>query len=155
MKLAAIALGGLLTVLSTGGEACQTGGQLQHPAQGEIYRKFGYAKHPLLKTVRLHAGLDYRGAAGEPVSAAEAGTIVAAGVEDGYGNYIRIDHGNGLQTAYGHLSSLNVTAGQCVSKGELIGNAGNTGVSSQPHLHFEVIQNGRFTNPGPMLPGRS
>ena len=107
-------------------------------------------------------GLDYRGAGGEPVSAAEAGTVVAADRfneetkgEAGYGNYVRIDHGNGLQTAYAHLLNFNVKAGQCVSKGEVIGNLGNSGVSTEPHLHFEVIQNGRFADPSPLLPGRS
>ena len=162
MKPASIVLAGLLAVFATGADACETGGRLQHPAQGEIYRKFGYAAHPLLKTVRLHAGLDYRGAGGEPVSAAEAGTVVAADRfneetkgEAGYGNYVRIDHGNGLQTAYAHLLNFNVKAGQCVSKGEVIGNLGNSGVSTEPHLHFEVIQNGRFADPSPLLPGRS
>jgi murein DD-endopeptidase MepM/ murein hydrolase activator NlpD len=162
MKPASIALAGLLAVFSTGADACETGGRLQHPAQGEIYRKFGYTAHPLLKAVRLHAGLDYRGAGGEPVSAAEAGTVVIAdrfneetNGEAGYGNYVRIDRGNGLQTAYAHLLNFNVKAGQCVSKGEVIGRLGNSGLSSEPYLHLEVIQNGQFADPSPLLPDRS
>jgi murein DD-endopeptidase MepM/ murein hydrolase activator NlpD len=154
MKFAFIALAGLVAASSTPLEACDTGSQLQHPAQGEIYAKFGYRRHPLLRTVRLHSGLDYKGAVGDPVSAAATGTVAVAGREGGYGNYVRIDHGNGLQTAYAHLLNYNVKPGQCVSKDEVIGSLGNSGVSTEPHLHFEVIQNDRFIDPSALLPGR-
>ncbi len=154
MKPASIALAGLFAALPAGAFACETGAQSQHPAQGEIYRKFGYAKHPLLKTVFFHVGLDYRGAVGEPVSAAESGTVEVAGREGGYGNYVRIDHGNGLKTTYAHLMNFNVKPGQCVSKGEVIASLGNSGMTTGPHLHFEVIQDGKFADPTPLLPGR-
>jgi len=152
MKFAAIALAGVFAAFPTRLSACDTGNRLQHPAQGEIYAKFGYRENPLLHIVRLHSGVDYKGAIGDPVAAAEAGTIAAAGREGGYGNYVRIDHGNGLQTAYGHLNTYKVKPGQCVSKGEVIGSMGNSGVSTGPHLHFEVLQNNRFVDPGSLLP---
>ncbi len=152
MKFAFIALAGLFAVSPARLEACGTGSQLQHPARGEIYRKFGYTEHPLLKTARLHTGLDYKGTVGDPVAAAGTGTVTVAGQEGGYGNYVRIDHGNGLQTAYAHLLNYNVKPGQCVSKGEVIGVLGNSGLSSEPHLHFEVLQNSSFIDPSSLLP---
>jgi murein DD-endopeptidase MepM/ murein hydrolase activator NlpD len=132
--------------------ACETAGGLQHPARGEIDAKFGFREHPLLHTVRLHSGVDYSGAYGDPIAAAGAGTVTAAGREGGYGIYVRIDHGNGLQTAYAHLLNYNVKPGQCVSEGEVIGRLGNTGISTKPHLHFEVLQNNRFIDPSSLLP---
>jgi murein DD-endopeptidase MepM/ murein hydrolase activator NlpD len=153
MKFAILALAGLFAALPGHLEACDTGNRLRHPAQGEIYGKFGYREHPLLHVLRLHTGLDYRGAIGDPVAAAEGGTVAVADREGGYGNYVRIDHGNGLQTAYAHLASYNVKPGQCVSKDELIGSVGNSGVSTEPHLHFEVLQNSRFIDPISLLPG--
>jgi murein DD-endopeptidase MepM/ murein hydrolase activator NlpD len=147
MKFAFVALAGLIAASSTPIQACETGNQLQHPAQGEIYAKFGYPENPLVHTARLHSGLDYKGAVGDPVAAAEAGTVAAAGREGGYGNYVRIDHGNGLQTAYAHLLSYKVKPGQCVGKGEAIGSLGNSGLSTGPHLHFEVLRDDRFVDP--------
>jgi murein DD-endopeptidase MepM/ murein hydrolase activator NlpD len=152
MKPVTIVTLGLLAIFPATAEACETGSQFQHPAKGEIYRRFGNQTNPVLGVVRLHSGFDYSGAAGEPVSAAEAGTVVSAGPEEGYGNYVRIDHGNGLMTAYAHMSNFSVKQGQCVGKGEVIGTIGASGVASKPHLHFEVIENGRFTDPGPLLP---
>ena len=154
MKPASIALAGLFAALSAGAFACETGSRLQHPAQGEVYRKFGYGKDPLLKTVKLHSGLDYKGAVGEPIGAAEVGTVEVAERDGGYGNYVRIDHGNGLKTAYAHLLNYNVKPGQCVSKGEVIASLGNSGITAGSHLHFEVIQDGKFADPSPLLPGR-
>jgi murein DD-endopeptidase MepM/ murein hydrolase activator NlpD len=146
------AFAGLLTASPASPEGCGTGNQLQHPAQGEIYRNFGCTTHPLLKTLRFHTGLDYKGDPGDPVSATEAGTVTIADRLGGYGNYVRIDHGNGLQTTYGHLLNLSVKPGQCVNKGEVIALLGNSGLSSEPHLHFEVIQAIKFADPCSLLP---
>ena len=153
MKFAAIALAGLFAASSARLLACDTGSQLRHPARGEMYAKFGYRENPLVHAARFHPGVDYKGATGDPVTAAEAGTVTFAGREGGYGNYVRIDHGNGLQTAYAHLASYKVKPGQCVSKDEVIGTVGNTGISTGPHLHFEVLQDGRFVDPSSLLPG--
>ena len=101
-----------------------------------------------------HEGIDIAAWMGAPVHAADSGVIVFAGVSTvGYGNLIIIDHGNGFQTAYGHLSQINVVCGQSVNKGNLIGLAGSTGNSTGPHLHFEIRsdQYGRV-NPWSYLP---
>lgn len=103
----------------------------------------------------FHKGLDITcgGAQGKRICAAEAGTVIVAayGWNGGYGNYVIIDHGNGLSTLYGHCESLSVSVGQQVSRGEFIANVGNTGNSFGPHCHFEVRINGSHTNPRPYL----
>jgi murein DD-endopeptidase MepM/ murein hydrolase activator NlpD len=145
MKFFCRAVAAVLAVLSIDARACDTGGDnLVHPARGAIYRKFGYVKHPLLNVTRLHSGLDYRGKTGARIVAAEAGTVVVAGREGGYGNYVRIYHGNGLHTAYAHLRRIKVKPGQCVAKGETIGSIGHTGIAVGPHLHFEIIRTTTF-----------
>jgi murein DD-endopeptidase MepM/ murein hydrolase activator NlpD len=95
---------------------------------------------------RLHAGVDLAAADGTPIVAAGAGVVVRAGVAEGYGNAVLIDHGNGYLTHYGHLSRITVQVGQHVRAGEQIGNEGSTGHSTGPHLHFEVHQ-GYYKNP--------
>jgi murein DD-endopeptidase MepM/ murein hydrolase activator NlpD len=110
---------------------------------------FGYRRHPLLKTLRLHSGVDWAGPVGTPIMAAGNGTIEVAGREGGYGNYIRIRHANGYKTAYGHLLRFaeGVAKGVKVRQGQVIGYLGNSGLSTGPHLHYEVLVNSRFTNP--------
>jgi len=95
---------------------------------------------------RLHAGVDLAAPHGTPIHAAGAGVIVAAGEEQGYGNAVLIDHGNGYLTHYGHMSAITVTVGQSVAVGDQIGAEGSTGHSTGPHLHFEVHQ-GTYQNP--------
>jgi murein DD-endopeptidase MepM/ murein hydrolase activator NlpD len=95
---------------------------------------------------RLHAGVDLAAPDGTPIVAAGAGVVVRAGVAEGYGNAVLIDHGNGFLTHYGHLSAITVSVGQRVAAGEQIGNEGSTGHSTGPHLHFEVHQ-GYYQNP--------
>ena len=101
-----------------------------------------------------HTGLDLAGRIGEPVLAAEAGTVLEAGWAEthGFGNYILIDHGVGYQTLYGHLSVIRVKAGQAVVRGQRIGDVGSTGVSTGPHLHFEMHLDGRPVDPLDYLP---
>jgi murein DD-endopeptidase MepM/ murein hydrolase activator NlpD len=89
---------------------------------------------------RLHAGVDLAAPDGTPIVAAGAGVVVRAGVAEGYGNAVLIDHGNGYLTHYGHLSKITVAVGQHVAAGQQIGNEGSTGHSTGPHLHFEVHQ---------------
>ncbi len=110
---------------------------------------FGYRRHPLLKTLRLHSGVDWAGPVGTPIMAAGSGTIEVAGREGGYGNYVRIRHANGYKTAYGHMLRFaeGVAKGVKVRQGQIIGYIGNTGMSTGPHLHYEVLVNNRFTNP--------
>ncbi len=101
----------------------------------------------------IHHGLDIKAKLGAPLYAADSGVIVYAGPNAyGYGNLVVIDHGNGWQTVYGHLSQWNVACGQSVFQGNLIGLAGSTGNSSGPHLHFEVRYHGSYVNPWTVLP---
>jgi len=101
----------------------------------------------------LHRALDLARSVGAPIKAADNGYVVVAGWSNvGYGNYVVIDHGNGLQTLYGHLSRLFVRPGNVVTRGAVIGNMGNTGNSTGPHLHFEVLKRGVRVNPRGYLP---
>jgi murein DD-endopeptidase MepM/ murein hydrolase activator NlpD len=115
---------------------------------GEISSFYGYRVDPFGSGGGdFHPGLDIAQSYGEPVKAANAGTVEMAGWNGGYGRYIRIDHGNGLETAYGHMSALVVEPGQKVSKGQVIGFVGSSGASTGPHLHFEVLKSGNTDNP--------
>lgn len=96
---------------------------------------------------RFHSGVDFALAQGQPIYAACSGTVYYSGYSGGYGNLIKIDHGNGMQTYYAHCSSLSVSSGQQVKEGETIGLVGSTGNSTGPHLHFEVIINGNRVDP--------
>lgn len=94
-----------------------------------------------------HTGIDIGGNFGDPVESVKSGTVVSAQWAGPYGNFIVVDHGNGLVTRYAHLQSINVKPGETVEKGQFIGEQGSTGNSSGPHLHFEVRQNEEFVNP--------
>ena len=104
--------------------------------------------HPVLGTPRMHYGQDFAVPYGTEVYATGNGTVIASGWNsDGFGNYIIIDHGYGLQTTYGHLSQIKVSRGLNVKRGDLIGLSGNTGTSSGPHLHYQIDQFGQHKNP--------
>jgi murein DD-endopeptidase MepM/ murein hydrolase activator NlpD len=90
---------------------------------------------------------------GAPVIAAASGTVTIACAQNGYGNVVYIDHGNGLTTRYGHLSQIDVTVGQAITRGETLGRVGSTGRSTGPHLHYEVRINNQPVNPRQYLPG--
>lgn len=100
-----------------------------------------------------HDAIDIGAPMGTPVKASNTGTVVVAGWVDGYGNYVEIDHGNGNKTTYGHLSSIAVTAGQTIGRGEKIGEVGSTGNSTGPHLDFRFMQNGVPVNPNGLFTG--
>lgn len=110
---------------------------------------FGYRIHPIYKVKKFHEGLDFVASIGARVYATGDGTVTHAGrnVGDGYGNKIVINHGFGYQTVYAHLSGFKVREGQKVSRGDLIGMVGNSGLSSGPHLHYEVLRNNQQVNP--------
>jgi murein DD-endopeptidase MepM/ murein hydrolase activator NlpD len=104
--------------------------------------------HPILNTIRAHQGTDYAAPPGTPVYAAGSGRISYRGLKGGYGNVIQIDHGQGIETVYGHLSRFaEPRAGARVQQGETIGYVGMTGLATGPHLHFEFHINGRFVDP--------
>ena len=111
------------------------------PVHGTITSGFGP------RWGRMHEGLDIAGASGTPIAAAASGTVISAGWSGGYGNLVVLDHGNGLSTAYGHMSSIAVASGQSVAQGTVLGGMGTTGSSTGVHLHFEVRVNGSPTDP--------
>jgi murein DD-endopeptidase MepM/ murein hydrolase activator NlpD len=104
-------------------------------------------KDPLSRQVRFHKGLDLAAPEGMKVIAALPGTVISAGHETGYGNAVLIQHSGGLQTRYGHLGSVQVKAGDRVDSEAVLGTVGNTGRSTGPHVHFEVIRLGKPVNP--------
>lgn len=127
-------------------------GQLSWPVNGEITSPFGWRVHPIWGTQIFHAGLDIGADYGDPVHAADSGTVVYAGWMGGYGNAVMIDHGGGMVTLYGHNSSITVGEGEQVSKGQTIALAGSTGNSTGPHCHFEVRIHGEVVSPLQYLP---
>jgi murein DD-endopeptidase MepM/ murein hydrolase activator NlpD len=122
-------------------------GQMLVPADGPVTSTFGWRVHPILGTSKFHNGLDFGAEYGSMIRAADNGVVIAAGWEGGYGNAVMIDHGNGLVTLYGHTSQLFVTVGQAIQKGQPIAAVGSTGLSTGPHLHFEVRRNGEPIDP--------
>ncbi|WP_342362964.1 M23 family metallopeptidase [Terrarubrum flagellatum] len=112
---------------------------------------FGYRVHPIYHTQKLHAGMDLAAPMGTPIVAAGAGVVLSAGWAGGYGNMVQIDHGNGVITRYGHMSEIDVTQGQPLQVGGLVGKVGSTGASTGPHLHFETRLRGTPYNPACFL----
>jgi len=109
---------------------------------------FGYRTDPIYKTTKFHAGMDFASPIGTEIYATGDGTVVRADADaSGYGNHVRINHGYGYLTLYGHMSKINVRPGQRVHRGDVIGFVGNTGKSVGPHLHYEVHKNGQPINP--------
>jgi murein DD-endopeptidase MepM/ murein hydrolase activator NlpD len=114
---------------------------------GKITSRFGYRRDPFNGRIRHHDGTDISAPYGTPVRATARGVVIASGWDGDLGNCIRIDHGNGLVTVYGHLSQRTVSVGTTVQKGDIIGKVGSTGRSTGPHLHYEVHVRGNKTNP--------
>ena len=108
---------------------------------------FGMRQHPLLGTRRAHSGIDLAAPTGTPIYATADGMVGRAQWQGGYGLFVEMEHGGGLETRFGHMSRLNVAAGQQVRKGDLIGFVGSTGQSTGPHLHYEIRVNGQAVNP--------
>ena len=119
------------------------------PVKGVMTSTFGPRLHPILKRVRIHKGVDWGAPIGTPIVAAFDGTIAYAGDGKGYGNVVRIDHGGGKATAYAHMSRFEkgVAKGVAVKAGDTIGYVGTTGLSTGPHLHFEVYMSGVAIDP--------
>ncbi len=122
-------------------------GTLVRPVPGAVSSPFGPRMHPIYGYMRMHNGVDMNGAMGQPIVAAADGVVFFAGVKGGYGNSIMIDHGGGMTTLYAHQSKLAASVGQRVKAGQIIGYVGSTGVSTGPHLHFEVRINGNPVDP--------
>ena len=125
------------------------GGQFKWPAPSytRISDDYGNRTHPILGTQQFHNGVDMAAPSGSPILAAYDGEVIAASYSASMGNYIMIDHGDGLITIYMHASAVNVSPGTMVARGERIGSVGSTGRSTGPHLHFSVRLNGSYVSP--------
>ena len=121
-------------------------------ASKTITSSYGWRTHPIFKDKRFHDGIDISENNNKPIWAVASGTILKAQWKEGYGNYVEIDHGNGLHSFYGHLNSYNVKIGDYVQQGQEIGKVGSTGYSTGNHLHFGVFNNGKIDNPLKYLP---
>ncbi len=136
-------------------------------ASGIMRSGFGSRRHPLLGYTKMHTGVDWAAPLGTPIYAAGNGVVDRVGWESGYGKYVRIKHANGYETAYGHMTAFArwTQPGESVRQGQVIGYVGSTGLSTGPHLHYEILVNDRFVDPlrlklprgrvleGPMLTG--
>ncbi len=133
---------------TTGG---RTPGQLVRPVPGAISSGFGLRFHPILAYPLMHNGIDMNCNSGDSIVAAEAGTVILAAVKGGFGRTVMVDHGGGMVTLYAHQSGYAVSAGDKVGVGQIIGYCGSTGLSTGPHLHFEVRLAGEAVNPAGYL----
>ena len=125
----------------------QSSAGLMAPVSGRITSSFGYRYHPILHYSRFHAGIDFGVAYGSPIVAAADGQVVGAGWTGGYGRQVRIAHDGGLMTTYSHMSAIVAQPGAMIRQGQVIGYVGSSGLSTGPHLHFEVHIGGRPVNP--------
>jgi murein DD-endopeptidase MepM/ murein hydrolase activator NlpD len=125
------------------------GGELSWPAPGyyKITSQYGYRNHPILKKKKLHTGIDIAVPKNSNVIAANSGKVIYSGYYGGYGNTVIIDHGGKISTLYAHNSKLLVKVGDEVEKDKVISKSGSTGLSTGPHLHFEVRENGQHVDP--------
>lgn len=150
---------GLLTLACAGAWAadCSMAGSAEEalvfarPTGGSVIKEFGDQYDEISKTKQFHGGVDLDGPAGEPVYAARSGKVVEAGNKGDLGLYVRIAHGGGVETGYGHLGALSVSAGECITGGRQIGKIGATGRTQGPRLHFEVLRDGKPINPLDLL----
>lgn len=125
----------------------RSAGSYIYPVNGPITSYYGYRVHPIRGTTRLHTGLDFGVGYGVPILAADNGVVIHSGWYGGYGNTVILDHGGGYTTLYAHASSLAVRTGQTVRQGQMVSKVGSTGMSTGPHLHFEVRYHGNPINP--------
>jgi murein DD-endopeptidase MepM/ murein hydrolase activator NlpD len=127
-----------------GGDGSQ---QVRMPVNGRMTSGFGSRFHPILGYQRFHDGVDLAASAGTPIVAAADGRVASAGWAGGYGRAVELVHAGGIETRYGHMSRIAAYPGEMVHRGDVIGYVGSSGLSTGPHLHFEVMKNGRPVNP--------
>ncbi|MDF1818889.1 MAG: M23 family metallopeptidase [Immundisolibacteraceae bacterium] len=121
---------------------------------GWLSSAYGYRTHPLNGRRQFHRGVDLAGKAGDPVEAVASGVVIWSGRKGGYGNLVEVDHRNGFVTRYGHNAKNLVAMGELVKQGQVVATMGSTGRSTGPHVHFEVLKNGKQVNPHKFLKGR-
>jgi murein DD-endopeptidase MepM/ murein hydrolase activator NlpD len=122
-------------------------GSMSLPIQAPVTSPFGWRRHPIFGIRKFHSGVDLAGPNHSPLRAADSGNVLYSGWYGGYGKVVIVSHGNGLATLYAHMSKVAASAGQNVSKGDVVGYEGSTGFSTGPHVHFEVRVDGKPNNP--------
>ena len=135
---------------TSGGGKAYVGGEFTWPTPSCHYITSHFSprrKNPVTGVYKRHTGTDIGASYGSSIVAANSGTVTLAGWNSGYGNCVVIDHGGGRATLYAHMSSISVSAGQTVQRGQQIGLVGSTGNSTGPHLHFEILINGAAVDP--------
>ena len=147
LKKESDAIAAFLRARQSGKAIAPGSGVLARPLGSAITSVFGSRRHPILGTVRMHNGIDFGSPMGTPIKAAAAGVVLSVGDRGGYGKTVIIDHGGSLATLYAHQSRTAVREGQTVTRGQVIGYVGSTGLSTGPHLHFEVRVNGNPVDP--------
>ena len=140
-------VGGRLDWVDTKGAGRQAAAAFAWPVEGRITSGFGLRVHPILRFARMHRGIDFGAGHGTPIVAASDGQVVKAGWSGGYGRQVRIAHAGGIVTSYSHMSRTIAETGSFVRQGQLIGYVGSSGLSTGPHLHYEVYRNGTAVNP--------
>ena len=129
------------------GMGAQRTGLIMPVYGGRITSNFGARRHPVLGYTRMHAGVDFGAPHGAPIYAVGDASVIFSGWHGGHGNYVKLDHGGGFATAYAHMSRIAVASGTRVRAGQVIGYVGSTGLSTGPHLHYELYRNGTVVNP--------
>lgn len=126
---------------------------LEPPISGPVTSVYGWRTHPITEKKDFHRGIDIAAPQGKTIHAVWPGIVTETGESAIYGNFVRLDHGHGLQTAYSHCDRIAVKEGENVRKGEVVAVVGSTGVSTGPHVHFELLVNGTYYNPAWAMDG--
>ncbi len=125
-----------------------------YPVMGpRVSSDFGVRRHPIKRSIKHHDGIDLAAPLGAPIRVIASGTVLYSDPHGGYGRYIVVLHNDGYSSHYGHCKEIKVRPGQTLRAGEIIGTVGSTGISTGPHLHFEIRKNGRPEDPEKHLPG--
>ena len=112
---------------------------------------YGIRVHPITKEEKMHNGIDFSADTGTPIRSTANGTVRSTEMHKSYGNRVIVDHGNGYSTSYSQMQKYNVETGQSVKKGDVIGYVGSTGMSTGPHLHYEIMKDGKYVDPAEYL----
>ena len=139
-----------LGVAQVGIESFEDSPSFIFPVEGEITSEYGERIHPVFKTVRMHTGIDIDAAIGTPIKSSTAGTVTTVGEDETNGKYVSVRSGK-YDVIYAHCYKITVKEGQKVQQGEIIGETGDTGITSGPHLHFEIQEAGKPVSPMEML----
>lgn len=145
------AVGDRILPVRGGGEHLAVG-PVTRPLPGAVGSTYGPRVHPVHGDLRMHHGVDIAAPTGTPIRAFAGGTVTFAGPRGGYGNVVVVEHADGTEARYAHQSGIDVTVGQRLAAGDVVGRVGATGTATGPHLHFELRRDGESVDPGAYLP---